>query len=47
MREKAFFTALLIAVGELGIPAQAQNPTPDDLARRAIERRAVEAVNWG
>jgi len=27
--------------------AQAQNLSPDDLARRAIERRAVEAVIWG
>jgi hypothetical protein len=25
----------------------AQDFSPDDLARRAIERRAVEAVNWG
>jgi hypothetical protein len=27
--------------------AQAQNLSADDLARRTIERRAVEAVNWG
>src|SRR5882672_9438585 len=27
--------------------AHAQNLSPDDLARRAIERRAVEAVIWG
>ena len=27
--------------------AQAQDFSADDLARRAIERRAVEAVNWG
>jgi hypothetical protein len=25
----------------------AQTPTPDQLAQRAIERRAMEAVNWG
>src|SRR5262245_26785767 len=25
----------------------AQNSSPDELARRAIERRAVEAVIWG
>jgi hypothetical protein len=25
----------------------AQNLSADDLARRTIERRAVEAVNWG
>ena len=28
-------------------PVQAQNLTADDLARRTIERRAVEAVIWG
>ncbi len=28
-------------------PAQAQNFSADDLARRTIERRAVEAVIWG
>ena len=27
--------------------AHAQNLSPDDLARRAVERRAVEAVIWG
>jgi hypothetical protein len=27
--------------------ASAQNLTPDQLAQRSIERRAVEAVNWG
>jgi hypothetical protein len=27
--------------------AHTQNLSPDDLARRTIERRAVEAVNWG
>jgi hypothetical protein len=34
---------LLIAT----IAAGAQNIATDDLARRSIERRAVEAVNWG
>jgi hypothetical protein len=29
------------------ISALAQNPSSDDLARRAIERRAIEAINWG
>jgi hypothetical protein len=29
------------------VPAAAQQPSPDDLARRMIERRAVEAVIWG
>ena len=27
--------------------AQAQNSSAEDLARRTVERRAVEAVNWG
>ena len=27
--------------------APAQNFSPEDLARRTIERRAVEAMNWG
>jgi hypothetical protein len=29
------------------IASGAQNISADDLARRSIERRAVEAVNWG
>lgn len=28
-------------------PAQAQTSPTEDFTRRAIERRAVEAVNWG
>jgi hypothetical protein len=28
-------------------PAHAQNFSPEELARRTIERRAIEAVNWG
>lgn len=27
--------------------AQAQNPSSDDIAKRTVERRAVEAVSWG
>ena len=27
--------------------ANAQQSPDDDLARRAIERRAIEAINWG
>jgi hypothetical protein len=29
------------------IPTRAENFSPDELNRRAIERRAVEAVIWG
>ena len=29
------------------LSSQAQNVSPDELARRATERRAVEAVIWG
>jgi hypothetical protein len=40
--------ALLAAVSLATLPhAKAQDYSPEDLARRAIERRAVEAVNWG
>jgi hypothetical protein len=35
--------ALLCATASL----HAQNLSPDELARRAIERRAIEAMNWG
>ena len=28
-------------------PGFSQSPSPDDLARRTIERRAIEAVIWG
>lgn len=34
--------ALLFAIN-----AAAQNFRPDDLTRRTIERRAIEAINWG
>jgi hypothetical protein len=35
--------ALILAI----VPAHAQTFSPQDLARRAVERRAVEAVIWG
>jgi hypothetical protein len=35
--------ALICAITQ----AHAQNLSPDELARRTVERRAVEAVNWG
>jgi len=40
---------MLLATGDLAIPgqAQAQNLSEQDLNRRMIERRAVEAVIWG
>jgi hypothetical protein len=37
----------LPAIVAIATLAQAQDPSPDDLARRTIERRAVEAVIWG
>jgi hypothetical protein len=36
--------ALAAAIAQ---PAAAQTLTPDQLADRAVERRAIEAVNWG
>jgi hypothetical protein len=47
------FTALLrnlgtlLATGAIATLAQAQTLATEDIARRAIERRAVEAVIWG
>ena len=41
---KAFATLLLAFASTL---AQAQTHTAEELNRRAIERRAVEAVIWG
>jgi hypothetical protein len=38
---------LLTALAVSGDCVMAQNFSADDLARRTIERRAVEAVNWG
>ena len=38
-------TAFALIVGTTAISAQ--NFSAEDLARRTIERRAVEAVNWG
>ena len=42
-------SALVMFAGVLTVagPALAQNYSAEELARRAIERRAVEAVNWG
>jgi hypothetical protein len=47
--EKIIFGVMLLATGDLAIPgqAQAQNLSEQDLNRRMIERRAVEAVIWG
>jgi hypothetical protein len=36
-----------IALASATVSAHAQNFSPDELSRRAVERRAVEAVNWG
>src|SRR3984885_14529808 len=43
MRSPIAFLLLVCAMAS----AQAQNYSADDLARRTIERRAVEAVIWG
>jgi hypothetical protein len=43
--KKAILAALVLALA--ASTAQAQNPTADDLNRRMIERRAVDAVVWG
>jgi hypothetical protein len=42
---RAVLAALVLS--SLATSALAQNPSTDDSARRAIERRAVEAVIWG
>src|SRR5882757_9150859 len=41
--------ALLSAAAVLGINASAfaQNLSPEDILRRTVERRAIEAVIWG
>ena len=41
------FTLAILALLAATVAASAQSRTPDDLARRAAERRAVEAVIWG
>ena len=42
------FTAILLgALTGISVPSEAQNFSAEDLARRSIERRAVEAVIWG
>src|SRR5262249_33911644 len=43
MKRTAFICALMCLV----LSAQAQNYSPEELARRTIERRAVEAAIWG
>ena len=41
-------TALWLALPPISIAAGAQSaPSPEELHRRTIERRAVEAVIWG
>ena len=49
MQVKLILAALCIAAGVAGpgAHAQAQTSSADDINRRAIERRAVEAVIWG
>ena len=51
MKIKFTALALLLTVAitlALGAPIPlAQNFSADDLAKRTLERRAVEAVNWG
>jgi hypothetical protein len=47
MKAKGLPAVLWIAVLGLGMHAQAQTPSADDINRRTIERRAVEAVIWG
>ena len=47
MKQKLILAALGIAVAGLGVHALAQTSSADDINRRAIERRAVEAVIWG
>lgn len=39
--------ALTVALAVTALHASAQTLSPEDLARRSIERRAVEAVIWG
>src|SRR6266404_4399656 len=46
MNTKRILGALLITLSAMA-SAHAQNLAPEDLARRAMERRAIEAVNWG
>jgi hypothetical protein len=44
MRSSALATFVLACTTA---SAHAQNFSPEDVARRAIERRAVETMNWG
>ena len=48
MRNALLAFVSLLGAATIGIHSvQAQQLSPDDIARRTIERRAVEAVNWG
>ena len=44
---KKLLLSTLVLAAAIGQPSFAQKPTPEQLAQRTIERRAVEAVNWG
>jgi len=46
MNTKRILYALAITLSAI-VSVHAQNLSSDDLARRTVERRAVEAVNWG
>jgi hypothetical protein len=48
-KRSRMFGALLLAAGCIAIaaPTYAQTMTVEDISRRAVERRAVEAVIWG
>jgi hypothetical protein len=48
-RDRAMKRAVLVALAVLcaGVAAHAQNYSADDLAKRAVERRGVEAMIWG
>jgi hypothetical protein len=49
VKERMILGVLLLATAAFGVPAcaRAQTLSADDLARRTVERRAVEAVIWG
>jgi hypothetical protein len=49
MESKLVNNALIVilAMATLSCPALAQNFSAEELARRTVERRAVEAVIWG
>ena len=47
MRRTALASSALVFSLACASPAQTQSPSPSDLADRALQRRAVEAVIWG